>query len=265
MRRGAPARGLALTAALALALTACSGGEDKETEETASPSATAPAPQSASPDGTDEQPEAEGTDASTETTSDDPDDPDEDESPDADGDDTDPSGTDTDPDGEDTSEYVPASADGPAKNVPKPVMPEEMKEETPEGAKAAVQYWWDTVTYLQRTGDSDLVRASSDEDCDFCRAYTHSIEKIYEDGGWTSGAEVEVTSALTGVIDKDRKLLQVTTLLDVEGLTTFKSNGSIDKTQSEESYGDSPWITNVKFDEESQRWVATSVSFEGEK
>ena len=257
MRRGAPARGLALTAALALALTACSGGEDKEPEETASPSTTAPASQGASSDGADEQPEAEGTDASTETTPT-PDDPDEDESPVADGDDS-------DPDGEDTGEYVPASADGPAKNVPKPVMPEEMKEETPEGAKAAVQYWWDTVTYLQRTGDSDLVRASSDEDCDFCRAYTHSIEKIYEDGGWTSGAEVEVTSALTGVIDKDRKLLQVTTLLDVEGLTTFKSNGSIDKTQSEESYGDSPWITNVKFDEESQRWVATSVSFEGEK
>ena len=256
MRRGAPARGLALTAALALALTACSGGEDKEPEETASPSTTAPASQGASSDGADEQPEAEGTDASTETTPT-PDDPDEDESPVADGDDS-------DPDGEDTGEYVPASADGPAKNVPKPVMPEEMKEETPEGAKAAVQYWWDTVTYLQRTGDSDLVRASSDEDCDFCRAYTHSIEKIYEEGGWTSGSEVEVTSALTGVIDKDRQLLQVTTLLDVEGLTTFKANGSIDKTQSEESYGDSPWITNVKFDEESQRWVATSVSFEGE-
>ncbi|OFR90967.1 hypothetical protein HMPREF2863_05610 [Micrococcus sp. HMSC067E09] len=259
MRRGAPARGLALTAALALALTACSGGEDKEPEETASPSTTAPASQGASSDGADEQPETGGTDESTETTPDDPDDPDdpdEGESPDAD---------DSDPNGEDTGEYVPASADGPAKNVPKPVMPEEMKEETPEGAKAAVQYWWDTVTYLQRTGDSDLVRASSDEDCDFCRAYAHSIEKIYEDGGWTSGSEVEVTSALTGVIDKDRKLLQVTTLLDVEGLTTFKSNGSIDETQSEESYGDSPWITNVKFDEESQRWVATSVSYEGEK
>ena len=264
MRRGAPARGLALTAALALSLTACTGGEEKEPEETASPSTTAPA--SASQGTGSERPgsegsesdgaeKSEGTDESTEPSDDQPSDA---ESPQADGGDSDPSGA-------DGGEYVPASADGPAKNVPKPEMPEEMKEETPEGAKAAVQYWWDTVTYLQRTGDADLLRASSDEGCDFCRTYTRSIEKIYEDGGWTSGSDVEVTSALTGVINKDLKLLQVTTLLDVDGITTFKSNGSIDKSQSEEAYGDSPWITNVRFDENSKRWVATSVSFEGKK
>ncbi|WP_273416744.1 DUF6318 family protein [Corynebacterium appendicis] len=261
MRRGAPARGLALTAALALSLTACTGGEEKEPEETASPSTTSPASasqgtgsESSGAEGSESEgaEKSEGTDESTKPSDDQPSDA---ESPQAGG----------GPSGEDGGEYVPASADGPAKNVPKPEMPEEMKEETPEGAKAAVQYWWDTVTYLQRTGDADLLRASSDEDCDFCRTYTRSIEKIYEDGGWTSGSDVEVTSALTGVINKDLKLLQVTTLLDVDGITTFKSNGSIDKSQSEEAYRDSPWITNVRFDENSKRWVATSVSFEGKK
>lgn len=219
MRRGAPARGLALTTALALTLTACSGGGEQEPEETSPPSTTAPAS------------------ATTGTTAEGPGD----------------------------GEYVPASAEGPARNVPEPVMPEEMKEQTPEGAKAAVQYWWDTVTYLQRTGDAAPLQAVSDEECDFCRTYTRSIEKIYEDGGWTSGSDVEVASALTGVIDRDLQLLQVTTLLDVGGITTFTSNGSIDRAQSEESYGDSPWVTNVRFDDESKRWVATYVSFEGEQ
>lgn len=134
MRRGAPARGLALTAALALSLTACTGGEEKEPEETASPSTTAPA--SASQGTGSERPgsegsesdgaeKSEGTDESTEPSDDQPSDA---ESPQADGGDSDPSGA-------DGGEYVPASADGPAKNVPKPEMPEEMKEETPEVAK----------------------------------------------------------------------------------------------------------------------------------
>lgn len=259
MRRGAPARGLALTAALALALTACSGGEDKEPEETASPSTTAPASQGASPDGTDEQPEAEGTDASTETTSDDPDDPDgpdDDESPDPDGDDSDPNG-------EDTGEYVPASADGPAKNVPKPVMPEEMKEETPEGAKAAVQYWWDTVTYLQRTGDLEPLREVSSDECDFCHDYALDVVDHYEDGGWHTGMEVDVTSALTGVHDTNKRILQVTTLLDTSEAQVFDKNGLEDKEQGAKAYTDDPWVTYVQFDSEAGHWRATQVSFEG--
>ena len=140
MRRGAPARGLALTAALALSLTACTGGEEKEPEETASPTTTAPASAS---DGTESEgsgsegsesdgaDESEGTDESTEPSDDQP----------SDGESTEAGGDDSDPSREDDGKYVPASADGPAKNVPKPQMPEEMKEETPEGAKAAVQYW----------------------------------------------------------------------------------------------------------------------------
>ncbi|PNL17393.1 DUF6318 family protein [Micrococcus sp. FDAARGOS_333] len=255
MRRGAPARGLALTAALALALTACSGGEDKEPEETASPSTTAPASQGASSDGTEEQPEAEGADASTETTPT-PDDPDEDESPVADGDDS-------DPDGEDTGEYVPASADGPAKNVPKPVMPEEMKEETPEGAKAAVQYWWDTVTYLQRTGDLEPLREVSADECDFCHDYALDVVDHYEDGGWHTGVDVDVTSALTGVHDSNKGILQITTLLDTSEAKVFNNNGLEDKEQGEKAYTDDPWVTYVQFDSKAGHWRATQVSFEG--
>ncbi|WP_087133294.1 DUF6318 family protein [Micrococcus lylae] len=257
MRRGAPARGLALTAALALALTACSGGEDKEPEETVSPSTTAPASQGASSDGADEQPETGGTDESTETTPDDPDDPDdpdEGESPDAD---------DSDPNGEDTGEYVPASADGPAKNVPKPVMPEEMKKETPEGAKAAVQYWWDTVTYLQRTGDLEPLREVSSDECDFCHDYALDVVDHYEDGGWHTGMEVDVTSALTGVHDSNKGILQVTTLLDTSEAQVFDKNGLEDKEQGAKAYTDDPWVTYVQFDSEAGHWRATQVSFEG--
>lgn len=253
MRCGAPARGLALTAALALALTACSGGEDKEPEETASPSTAAPASQGGSSDGTDEQQEAEGTDASTETTSDAPGD---DESPDAEG-------GGSDPNGEDTGEYVPASADGPAKNVPKPVMPEEMKEETPEGAMAAVQYWWDTVTYLQRTGDLKPLREASSDECDFCHDYALDVVDHYEGGGWHTGVDVDVTSALTGVHDSNKGILQITTLLDTSEAKVFNKNGLEDKEQGAKAYTDDPWVTYVQFDSKAGHWRATQVSFEG--
>lgn len=219
MRRGAPARGLALTTALALTLTACSGGGEQEPEETSPPSTTAPAS------------------ATTGTTAEGPGD----------------------------GEYVPASAEGPARNVPEPVMPEEMKEQTPEGAKAAVQYWWDTVTYLQRTGDAAPLQAVTSEACEFCRDYADDIVDHYDSGGWNTGADVRVTSALTGVLNSDLQILEVTTLVDTTEAITYDENGNEQPDQHTAAEKDQPWLTDVQFHPDLGHWQTTWVSYEGDE
>ena len=49
--------------------------------------------------------------------------------------------------------YIAASANAPAQNVPKPLIPEKMKENSPEGAYALMGYWLASQNYLILTGD----------------------------------------------------------------------------------------------------------------
>lgn len=242
MRLRAPSRGLALSAALLLSLTACNSGSPED-ESTASPTTTAPASGGASSEGSGSESEGSDGAGSGEPA----------ESSDADS-------TEAGGDGE----YVPASEDGPAQNVPKPEMPEAMKEETEEGAKAAVQYWWDTVTYLQETGDAGPMGIASHDSCDFCKSYAADLVGIYNDGGWHSGSKVTVTSALTGVVNSEMKILEVTTLLDTSAGKTFDASGNEVEDQSTAERKDEPWLTDVRFDSEAGHWRTTFVSYEGE-
>src|SRR5437899_770958 len=51
------------------------------------------------------------------------------------------------------SRPTPASSKGPARNVPKPELPEAAKQNTKEGFAAFTQYWFDTIAYSLETAD----------------------------------------------------------------------------------------------------------------
>jgi hypothetical protein len=85
------------------------------------------------------------------------------------------------------ADYVPASLDGPAQNVPKPVMPDLAREESREGAQAFLDYWSDAKWYAYETGDASLVRDVTSRHCEACEAEFEDIEDIYAEGLWTVG------------------------------------------------------------------------------
>lgn len=85
------------------------------------------------------------------------------------------------------ADYVPASLDGPAQNVPKPVMPDLAKEESRDGAQAFLDYWSDAKWYAYETGDASLVRDVTSRHCEACEAEFEDIETIYDKGLWTVG------------------------------------------------------------------------------
>ncbi len=66
------------------------------------------------------------------------------------------------------ADYVPASLDGPAQNVPKPVMPALAKEESREGAQAFLDYWSDAMWYAYQTGDTSYARDIISPSCEVC-------------------------------------------------------------------------------------------------
>ncbi|MCC3282229.1 DUF6318 family protein [Arthrobacter caoxuetaonis] len=88
--------------------------------------------------------------------------------------------------------YKPASADGPAENVPLPVMPEEAKVESKEGLIAFARHWYDLANYGYETGDVEPLWNISGPDCFACKNYSDSVESGYVRDDWMAGSKITV-------------------------------------------------------------------------
>ncbi|WP_415857369.1 DUF6318 family protein, partial [Sinomonas sp. G460-2] len=85
------------------------------------------------------------------------------------------------------SRPTPASSRGPARNLPKPVLPEAAKQNTKEGFAAFTQYWLNTVTYAFETGDAKPLTDTSDKSCKVCERFVQDSETLHGRSGWSIG------------------------------------------------------------------------------
>ena len=126
-------------------------------------------------------------------------------------------------------EYVEASADGPAQNVPKPEKPALADEESYEGAQAFLDYLADARAYAYQTGDTTLIREITAEECGNCYEEYNDIDAIYESGGWASAGRDELD-----IIDKDMPVNSYgfpspRVSNGYEGLTVWGPNGEVEE------------------------------------
>ncbi|WP_312180502.1 DUF6318 family protein, partial [Arthrobacter sp.] len=91
--------------------------------------------------------------------------------------------------------YKPASAEGPAENVPLPVMPEEAKVESKDGLIAFARYWYDLANYGYETGDVEPLKAVSGPDCTDCTRYLDVVADGFTGSDWISGAKINFQDA----------------------------------------------------------------------
>ena len=89
-----------------------------------------------------------------------------------------------------TAAYKPASAEGPAENVPLPVMPEEAKVQSKEGLEAFARYWYELVNYGFETGDTEPIRAISGPDCAVCKNFYEMVDSGYSNDDWIDGGKI---------------------------------------------------------------------------
>lgn len=105
-------------------------------------------------------------------------------------------------------EYVPASADGPAQNVPVPELPDAAREQTEEGAEATLEYWWDAFGYLYLTGDAAPLTEVSGESCVFCENFVELIPQMYDEQGWfVLEDSYRIESFEADVLEPNRKVI----------------------------------------------------------
>lgn len=101
-----------------------------------------------------------------------------------------------------SSSVGPSSGGGPPSEatVAAPVMPELATQQTPEGAVAFTQWWFDTLNYATATGDTAGLRAASDPGCGTCQNYIEEIDAAYGAGGVIEGGLFTVRVDPAGAI-----------------------------------------------------------------
>jgi hypothetical protein len=113
-----------------------------------------------------------------------------------------------------TAAYKPASAEGPAENVPLPVMPELAKQESSEGLREFARYWYALLNYSFETGKADRLKQVSGPDCVLCKRAYEMLDIGYENEDWILGGKFIVHGTQSSYVLTSKSQYQV--LIHVE-------------------------------------------------
>ncbi|WP_343320288.1 DUF6318 family protein [Arthrobacter sp. TMP15] len=123
--------------------------------------------------------------------------------------------------------YMPATADGPAQNVPIPVLPDKAKEFSKDGLIAFAEYWYSTLGYAFETGDPDPMMAVSGPDCKTCAAMSQTVVAGHAGGKWIVGGKIIIDPPHTSFVLTPKDNYQATTLARQERVQYFNADKSL--------------------------------------
>ena len=123
--------------------------------------------------------------------------------------------------------YKPASAEGPAENVPLPVMPELAKQESKEGLEAFAKYWYGLMNYGFESGDATLMRNISAPECVLCQRAYEMLDIGYENDDWISGGKLTVHGTQSNYVLTSKGQYQVLVHVEQDPLEYRGPEGQI--------------------------------------
>ena len=165
----------------------------------------------------------------------------------------------------DPVEYIPASEDGPAENVPEPRLPAETTEHSARGAEATLKYFWDAEAYASLTGDSAPLDAVSSDSCAFCAESIEGWPSNYDQGYWSvthGDIEVEVTETKYGVMEAEHEDVAFVYFSLKEPPTDFYDESGALLEGSFDSIERRNWIAELIYDDEEQSWIVKGLGLE---
>ena len=164
------------------------------------------------------------------------------------------------------AEYVPASAEGPAQNVPEPRLPFNATERSEEGAVATLNYFWEAAQYLRLTGDAGPLSFVSSDTCDFCTTFIGDWQDAYNSRYWAApvgDVELSVTDSWAG--DEEENLNSVDVLFSISEpeVTVYDKDGQEQDTAPGDTSQDKrEWFAVLSFDATAQQWVVEWIGLE---
>ncbi|MGV2853885.1 DUF6318 family protein [Glutamicibacter sp. AGC13] len=105
-----------------------------------------------------------------------------------------PGSTSAPPSPSNTEKYEPATAKGPAQNVPVPKMPEAAKVKSKEGAAEFTRYYFDLINYTAETTKTGPIKNVTSRSCKLCaEAIIDSADESASVGEWQVGGEYKAS------------------------------------------------------------------------
>lgn len=120
-----------------------------------------------------------------------------------------------------TSEPAPTTSAAP---TGAPALPPEASEQTPEGAAAFVQHWFDTLEYSWNAMDSAPLRELGE--CATCIAFADTIDSVVQRGNHLEGNEVTVRNLSPNAVLGDGST-SVVALFDAPAQSEVDPQGTV--------------------------------------
>ncbi|MGP4980355.1 DUF6318 family protein [Glutamicibacter arilaitensis] len=109
-----------------------------------------------------------------------------------------------------TNEYKPASAAGPAENVPVPKMPAEAQENTEKGATAFAEHYFELINYAVQSNDAEALKKVTSRECEVCgRSLIDPAGRAQLSGKWQVGGEHSYEVLDSYKSSKDKAIVSV--------------------------------------------------------
>jgi Family of unknown function (DUF6318) len=124
-----------------------------------------------------------------------------------------------------TPNHKAGDANGPARNVPRPIKAEMTDRNTKEGLEEYVRFWFSLLSYGYETGDLTAWSEHSSHSCAFCNTLRKSIAVSYGNQGWLSGGHIS-TGSVKAKFKAGNSLQQVVVQVLQEKITRYR----VDKT-----------------------------------
>lgn len=151
--------------------------------------------------------------------------------------------------------YKPATEQGPAENVPVPVLPQKAKEFSKEGLIAFAKYWYSTLGYAYETGSMTPLQEISDPSCSSCQRVKVSVDEQYGDGGWLVGGRMVIHQSSSTFNEMADGTYQAVLTIQQNKVTAYAIDGTVDS-ESDQSIA-RPDIVIAKFSD--GQWTALRI------
>ena len=170
----------------------------------------------------------------------------------------------TDASSPEPTEYVPASAEGPAQNVPEPRLRASATEASEEGALETLEYFWEAAQYTRLTGDSTHIGLVSSDNCEFCNTFMTDWRDAYDSGNWAvpdGEVNYEISEAWSANEEDGTLSVDVLFSLTEPDIKLYASSGRIEQ-DGENVDEESSWFALMLYDSTSQRWEVEWIGLE---
>ena len=115
---------------------------------------------------------------------------------------------------------------------PAPAKPEQMNQESPEGAASSVRYFLELYRYAFMTGNTTELAAMSEDGCKFCQSAIDRATTLHATGGWIDKWDQNVVDITYYEKLEGRDYNRVSIVVNYGAMTSHPGDGGESKTSA---------------------------------